>query len=353
MLHSGCATVREAVVDLLIEDGQVKTATRYALCGCGDRLVVKDGVSSVGVRGCGHSLCPRCSRRKGSKYVRRVQGWLAYEPHGDMWNICLTQKVRPTDNVVEAKERMAPKVRTFMRWLSRRGLIGATTAHHVIWSPNANGWHYHVHVVVEVPAGELAAEAAAAEWDRIGSERGERHAPLFIKPLATAGGALVELREDNGDSDFWKESTNQVARVIQYPMRDMAQGVSAWRLGGDAVKVREVCCELLRNAKGWKLRRAWGRWRKNCPAAEAAKLERAAEGEAGDDAGDGDKAKAAVPGKVNDIGTVRRVWIRARKGEFEARMAMKSLEASVRNKGDFAKRFVMYCRMAWSREESS
>lgn len=380
VLHAGCFMVREQVVSLLVEDGREKQAFRYALCGSGDRLQMRDGAASVGVRGCGHSLCPRCGRRRGAKYVRRVQGWLAYEPHGEIWNICLTQKIIRGESLVDARDRMSTKCRTFMRWLSRRGLIGGTTAHHIVWNQASDGWHYHVHIVAELPdeavdvEREGEAEFAAAvkglpkgvgdgpevkgqgkwvspdmrrEWDRIGAERGEKLAPLFCHRIMVSGAAISELREDSGDTDFWKESTSEVARVVQYPMRDMAQGVSAWRLGGDPGTVKGVCRELLRNAKGWKLRRAWGRWRKTCPAAAAAAKPAGKPDDEGADADAAGKKKAAVgPGPV-DLGTVRSVWKRAVAGDGEARAAMKSLEMSVRNKGDFAKRLVRYCRKAW------
>lgn len=256
---------------------------------------------------------------------------------------------------------MSGKVRTFMRSLTRRGLIAGTTAHHMVVTKDGRGWHYHVHVVAEMPAGRMSVERDGetgeafspemrAEWQRIGAEAGEHLAPLFCRPLASSGGAIVELRDDEGDAEFWKESTNEVARVIQYPMRDMAQGISAARLGNDPERVMEACREILRTAKGWKVRRMWGRWRKDCPAAVAARLaERAAAADA--DAADGEgKAAAVGSGAVTDLGTVKFVWKAARAGEQWARDAMRALELSAQNKGDFARRLVKYCRAAWSGE---
>lgn len=358
MLHAGCFMVREEVVGQLIEDGCDKIALRYALCGTGDRMLMAVGGAQVRARGCGHSLCPRCGRRRGSRYVRRVLGWLAYEGHGDLWNVCLTQRVIQGEALRASRDRMAVKCRSFMRWLTRRGLVGATTAHHVVWSKDRGGYHYHVHIVVEVPGGAFTREQGEkpgewfspemrAEWASIGEVEGERLAPLFCVPLVGAGGAIESLREDGGDAEFWRESTNEVARVVQYPMRDMAQGVSAWRLGGSREMVREVVKDLLWNAKGWKLRRCWGRWRKVCPAAELAAKQRDDRPEAETPEPDEGKKVVAPGAKGRDLGTVKRVWLSARAGDAEARAAMKSLELSVRNKGDFAKRLVKYCRMAW------
>lgn len=364
VLHGGCLMLREKVTELLIESGYSKAAVRYAMCGLGDQLMSQDGEVRVSARGCGHSLCPRCGRRRGSKYVRRVLGWLAHEAHGDLWNICLTQQVRGGEEVGQAKARMAVKCRAFMRWLTRRGLVGATTAHHLKWSDDRGGWHYHVHIVVELPAGTFTREREEGaerdhspemreEWARIGQERGEPLAPLFCAPLVAAGGAIVELREDGGDAEFWKESTSEVARVVQYPMRDMAQGVSSWRLGVEPEIVKEVCRELLHNAKGWKLRRAWGRWRQSCPAAveaERAKREGGDEGQGEDDGAE----RAAAPGsKGTPHGTLNRVWLAARSGDPGARRLMKGLELSVRNSGDFARRLVIYCRAAWAPQGES
>jgi hypothetical protein len=163
--------------------------------------------------------------------------------------------------------------------------------------------------------------------------------------VRSAGPAIEALREDGGDPEFWKESRDVAARAVQYPLRDLAQGVSATRLGGDPGKIEAAARELVTTAAGWKLFRAWGTWRKACPAALAADGA-AVKGEA-KTAEDEGKAKAAAPGSPGSpLGTVRQVWFAARRGEVWAREAFADFERTVSNASDFAKRFVRYCRLA-------
>lgn len=326
---------------VLLESKGVKLAFRYAACGVADQIVRGPTGMHVAPRGCGHRLCPRCGRRRGAKYSRRIMGWLGHESHGDIYAVCLTQQVRKGETLKDARDRMAVKQRRFMRWLTRQGMTAGMTTVHVVWSKGGEGWHYHVHVLAELPGGSQTVDSLLAGWRTCaGGEyvvTGEEQSRLVVG----GGEAIRELREDGGDSDFWHESHGPVARAVQYPMRDMAQGVSAWRLGSDLDRVREAASEIQKSASGWKLFRAWGRWRLACPAAVAAevKVDDGAKSEEKSDA-------AAPPGKPEGVGTVHRVWKEARAGNAFARSVFEALEPTVRNASDFAKRFVKYCRLA-------
>lgn len=339
VLHGEQCRFREVVTKVLLESRGGKLAFRYAACGLGDRVVKSGDGVRVAPRGCGHRLCPRCGRRRGAKYARRIIGWLGYESHGDLWSVVLTQRVRPGESLREARDRMAPKQRRYMRWLTRRGMSAGMTVVHVVWSKGREGWHYHVHVLAELPGGSatrdelLSGWVAAAKGEEVVT--GEEQARLVVG----AGEGIAELRDDEGDSDFWHESTGPVAKAVQYPLRDLAQGLSSWRLGGDEDRIRAAAAEIQKSGSGWKLFRAWGRWRKACPASVAAG---AAEVQ---DAPETESTGSAAPAPTEDIGTVHVLFRRAVKGEEYARSVFRLLEPTVRNASDFARRFVKYCRI--------
>lgn len=338
MIHGAGVLLREHVVGVLAETKGAKLAYRYAMCGLADQLQARAGEVYVAPRGCGHKLCPRCGRRRGGKYARRIIGWLAHEPHGDLWAMCLTQPVVEGEDVGHARVRMAPKQRAYMRWLAGRGLVGAMTTVHVTWSSSSNGWHYHTHILVELPAGSMTDEELREKWRAISSPDavfiGEKQSRL----VQAAGPAIAELAGDTGDTDFWHEAPSNVAKAVQYPLRDLAQGVTAWRLGGDLDQLRECARQLVAQTSGWKMFRAWGRWRKACPAAaEPAEVVDETTGEA---------TGGVAPAKSH--GSVGRVWKEARGGAGWARDAFRLLEAGCKNESDFAKRFVKYCRLAWA-----
>jgi len=343
VLHAESLELRQVVTKILLEDKGAKYAFRYAMCGNGDIAVgAGDGVH-VEPRGCGHRLCPRCGRRRGGKYAKRVLGWLGHAAHGDVWSVVLTQQVRAGESLKAARDRLGVKQRRFMRRLTTMGLVGAMTAAHVVWSKSVGGWHYHTHVLAELPGGRVTADELLGVWRACaGAEfiiTGEEQARLVVG----AGGPIVELGDDAGDLDFWSESKGPVARAVQYPLRDLAQGVSGWRLGGDSERIAATAREILGSSSGWKLLRAWGRWRKACPMAVEAAVVKVEEA-AGVDA-DG---KPAVVAKSEGLGGVHRLYKRARLGDEYARSVFRLLEPSVRNASEFAKRFVAYCRSAWA-----
>lgn len=342
MLHGSGNELRAAVTRVLLETKGHKLAFRYAACGCGDQLTKGEADAHITPRGCGHKLCPRCGRRRGGKYARRILQWLAHEAHGDLFTICLTQPGRGDEDLAAARRRMAPKQRAFMRWLSRRGLVAAQTTAHVVWSDRFEGWHYHVHVFLEVPAGCVTVPQLLEKWAEVSAPEsvhlGEHQARLVL----AAGPAIEELRDDGGEVDFWNEAAGQVARAVQYPVRDMAQGVSAWRLGGDDEQLKRCAFQLVTQSTGWKMYRAWGRWQRPVPSpVEPAEVVNEETGEV-----------AGGVGATVQAGTVGQAWRRARAGDAEAREAFRLLEKSCRNQSDFAQRLVRFCRLAWGGADS-
>lgn len=336
VLHGGAYELRKEVVGVLAGERGYKTAYRYACCGLGDQLTQKGDEVFVSPKGCGHKLCPRCGRRRGGKYAKRIIGWLAEKPHGDLWQMVLTQRVVKGETLKAARARMAPKQRAYMRWLTRRGLIGAMTCVHIVWSTRADGWHYHVHILVELPAGRMTKGELLDQWKSEGEDGEHRIGEDQSRMVVSAGVAIGELKEDSGDPDFWSESKSGIAKSVQYPLRDLVQGIAAWRLGGDAEKMRACATELVRDASGWKCFRAWGVWRKPVVVDEVVEENK----EGGDDA-----SAAPGPGPA-PLGTVARCWRAARAGHAGMRAAFQSLEKSVRNDSEFAKRVVRYCRLA-------
>lgn len=346
VLHGDSAAVRSAVVRVLLRAKTTALAFRYAACGLADTLVRGESGVHCSPRGCGHRLCPRCGRKRGGRYARRIMGWLAYERHGELWSIVLTQRVRPGELVRDARARMASKNRAFMRWITRVGMTAGMTTTHIVWSKRKEGWHYHVHCLLDVPAGLTSKEALWDKWKEISGDDCMSDPEDAVRLVRGAGPPIESLKEDGGDPEFWKESRDVSARAVQYPMRDLAQGVSAWRLGGDPARVEAAAEELVISAAGWKLFRAWGAWRKACPAALAAE-KAAAPGEAATAEDEGAKKKPVPGSKGDPLGTVRQVWFAARRGEVWARDAMRDFEKTVSNASDFARRFVRYCRLAW------
>jgi hypothetical protein len=331
---------------VLLRERSDAAAFRYAACGLGDTLVRADGSVHCSPRGCGHRLCPRCGRKRGGRYARRIMGWLGYESHGDLWSIVLTQRVCKGEGLGTCKNRMARKQRMFLRWATRIGMDAGMTTTHIVWAQRGDGWHYHVHCLLEFPAGLTCKQGLWDKWREISDGEPPEEPNDAVRLVREAGAPIVALRDDGGDPEFWRESRDDSARAVQYPMRDLAQGISAARLGGSPERMEAAAAELVSAAHGWKLFRAWGKWRKACPAALAAE-KGAKEGEAATAADEGEKKKAAPGAAKESLGTVRSVWFRARRGDDEARQVLKEFERTVSNSSEFAKRFVRWCRLGW------
>lgn len=295
-----------------------------------------EGGYGVRPRGCGSRLCPRCQRRRGAKIARRCIGWLAAEAHGWLYSFTLTQRVEAGEELVVCRRRMERKITRFTRALREAGFLAGMLTVHVCWSEAAGGWHYHVHGIAELPRG-LGAQWFVDQWVGIGQAAGEGVLSVVARELSAAGPAMADLASDDGDLDFWREASSEAARAIQYPVRDMLQGVAAWRLGGES-RIRYCLTEITRHAKAWKVHRSLGRWRRSAPVPEAPEAAAA------------DEEKAGPVGQVAALGTVQSFVRRARAGDASVIGVFTGLELACRNDSDFGRRFVRFCRIcaAWA-----
>lgn len=284
--------------------------------------------------------------------IKRIMTWLGLVEHGNIFTMCLTQRVQSGEPLAAARRRMVKHEAEYLRWLKDLGLVSGASCAHPVWSESSRGWHYHVHLLLEFPR----------EWR---DTRGRPMTPRRLramyrllrwgqsvqvrKPSSSlvvgAGLADIALADGSTDPDFWTEQKSGLAAAVQYPVRDIAQGISAKRMGGNRDQVAACVTELLHNAKGWKLRRTFGQWRKKPPErpqAAPAAPERVP--------GEAEKAvsAAAPPGaaKVQVFGTVHRCSRQAARGDQLSQLLFVALEASCRNDTDFGKRFVSFCRQA-------
>lgn len=347
MIHGECAEFRSEVARQLIGVKGEKAAMRFALCGCGDHVVSDGAKTWIAPRGCGHKLCPRCGRKSGRRLVRRLASWLAAADHGDIFTLCLTQRTDPDESLVEARDRMTPKLRRVQDRLKRAGVLAGMRAVHIVASSVGPGWHYHVHLLLEFPAGVTNAEklralyvdAALPEFVQCGEDA--------ARLVVAAGAAIPEAAEDDGQMDFWRESRSAVMRAIQYPVRDLAQGLTAARLGKDGARLAECVGELLKKSSGWKLRQTFGRWRKPAPVLSSPAVVEVPSEPPPVSSSPAAKRVMAAGGKDTGLGTVPRLYSRARKGDREAGSIFRDLEATVSNSSEFSRRFVAFCRRAW------
>lgn len=345
VLHGNETMLREEVTKAVLKKHGERAAFRYAACGLGD-LMVKDARGiHVAPKGCGHRLCPRCGRTKGRPLVKRIFGWLAAKEHGDIYTMCLTQRVIEGESLADARLRMTTHEQEYLAWLRDLGLISAISVAHVVWSEYARGWHYHVHLLLEMPSSwrtprgacmtprRLRAMYRLLRWSQ--SVRVPRAASSLV---TRAGPADPTLLDGACDLDFWTERSDGLAKAVQYPVRDIAQGISAKRMGGNREQVAFCVDVLLSKAKGWKLRRCYGQWRKKAPELPPKPK---ADGEA-----EGNAAAVAPGGKPIVYGTVHRCARFAAKGDEALRSLFRALEAANRNDTDFGKRLLAFCRAA-------
>jgi hypothetical protein len=346
-IHGTETLLREEVTEQLLRIGSDKTAFRYAACGLGDAVMRGGDGHSVQPMGCGHRLCPRCGRARGRPMIKRTLGWLAGASHGEIFTMVLTQRVHKGESLVDARARMVPKERSYLAWIKAHGLVSGSLTTHIVWSDRVGGWHYHVHLLLEFPPGVWSVNKLRLLWHGVSAEGGRGRRPEWSqygadssRLVVAAGGPISELKDDEGEPDWWTESKGPLAAAVQYPVRDMAQGVSAARCGGDRERVRECVAVLLKYARGWKLRRTFGRWRTKPPV--IVELEPDA---------DAEKKKAAAGGSAPagedqrwKLGTVHRIAKQARQGMAGARAVFAALELSCKNNSDFGKRFVAFCR---------
>lgn len=341
VLHGAAALTREVATTMLLERRGGKYAFRYAACGCGDTVEQANGSVRLGPRGCGHKLCPRCSRKQAAKVAKKVLGHLATAEHGELWSHCLTQRVRPGESLADARTRMRRKWRSYLRTVRLGGMIACMATTHIVWSQRSGGWHYHVHLLLEFPPGVVCPSILVGWWTATDLTERLSNEESSVRRVIEAGPALEGLANDDGDLEFWSEATSEAAKAVQYPLRDMLEGLSAFRLGSDPAVVRHALEELFTTTSGARLRECYGRWRKKPAAAVPMEPEKVP----GDEV-----APRAVPGAPAScvLGTISILWRRARQGDAESQVIFRALEKTVSNHSDFAGRFVAYCRAAWS-----
>lgn len=343
VIHGGNLKFRIDVAEVLKHNSGEKVAVRYALCGRGDLLTVVGSAVRVACRGCGHRLCPRCSRKRGAKYARRIIEHLARSPHGWLYHVTLTQRVFAGEGLADTKARFERRLRPFLRRLRAHGLASSMVTIHIVWSESVGGWHYHAHLMLDVDE-RKSAFFFCDMWCGICLEDGERVSQVHTRIVAEMGGAIESLENDDGDADLWSEVSDDVGRAVQYPIRDMAQGASMWKLGSDTIGVQARAVELVRVAKGWKVHRCWGIWRTAAP-------EKCVAADDADSVDEGKNDSLASPGSVS-IGVMDRVFWEARGGKQICVEALRALERTVRYDGPFAKRLVEFVRACTDRHKS-
>lgn len=293
-------------------------------------------------------MCPRCSRQSGTKFIKRVLGWLAVESHGDLFTLCLTQTQHEGEKLYEARRRMERKAKVFLKDLKRHGLIAGMVATHIISAKSSDAWHYHIHLMLELPEGKFSEDDLLDRWQGVALATTAELVNVTrngtqCRLVVPAGPAVPELLHDSGQAEFWDESPNKIAAALQYPIRDACQGIGAARLGGDEERMRDCAEELLRVGGGWKLRRTLGRWRRavNIDVAKPLRDKLIEEGKI-----------AAKPKKESRVcvGRVVSLYRKAVLGDFEAKRIFARLETKVRNSSEYAKRFLTFCRFAQTKE---
>lgn len=345
VLHGNETILREEVTKVLLSTLGEKAAFRYAACGFGDVLVKDKSGTHVAPMGCGHRLCPRCGRLKGRPIIKRIMGWLGAVDHGDIFTMVLTQRVLQGESLSDARARMIPREQEYLKWMRDLGATSMASCTHAIWSEGADGWHYHCHLLLEFPRGCAGPTGRAitplslrAMWRSMRWGDSVQCRRLSSQLVCGAGSADPALLDGSVDPDMWSEQTTKLAKQVQYPVRDIAQGISAKRMGGNRERVAECVASFMVQGKGWKLRRTYGNWRKQPPAPPAKVVQ--AESAAASSAPAVPKVKAVC------FGTVHRCARMAMKGDRQMQLLFHALEGAVRNDTDFAKRCVEFCRMA-------
>jgi hypothetical protein len=346
VIHGTDHALRAGIFEEILSHKGPKAAVRYALCGTGDQATVENEQAHVSPRGCGSRLCPRCGSRTGKRLVRRVMEWLARAPHGDIFAFCGTQPVIENEPLVQARARMVQKMARYWRELRELNVTAAMVAVHCIVSGTRDGWHYHVHYLLEFREGEVTPEQLRALWQRAALPEMVQADPNGCKKLLSAGDAIAEAEQDQGDLDFWSESPSAIVRAVQYPIRDMAQGISSSRLGGDSERQRRYVAELLEVCRSWRMRWTRGRWSKKPPEKETPATGTPGLDEALAASRLADARCVPGPRERHTLGSIDRLYWMAQRGSFVAFFWFVSLERATRNSSEHAARLVKFCATA-------
>ncbi|MBA7656192.1 hypothetical protein ES703_64107 [subsurface metagenome] len=333
VIHGETRELRKLAVVALLRQKGGQAAKRYALCGRGDEMRTNQrGAFRIIPHGCGERVCPRCSRKRGVKFLRKVEHHLAVEPHGYLYHMVLTQRVLHYEKLVESASRFNAKWKRMRPWLGQQGMTAALATIHINWS-RKGGWHYHMHLFLEITS-LLARESVEKVWWRLLEEMDhtEKAAPCFLRKLADPGPALSELFESAGQVEFWSEASSEMGTALQYPLRDILAGVTNWSLGEADAKRME---ELVRDTQSMQSHRTYGRWRLPVTPAEEE---------------DEDAEVERIREEVNtmgwlSLGIMDQVQVAACVGTSFCVEGLMWLERNVRNESVFGRRVVNFCRV--------
>jgi len=335
VIHGETVEFRKVIVRWLCNKGEYVLARRFALCGRGDLGMIEYGGDAVKVvpMGCGCRFCPRCSRRFGARFLRKVGKHLEANSHGEIWHVVLTQRVQRSETLIEARERFGKAWKRFYPKLRAMGMASALCTYHVTASVTG-GWHYHCHLVIEWVEGTKL-EARGAEltgaWKKAKADSGDKQTEVFGRKVCEAGGPLTRA-EIAGQGELWAESVDPVAVALQYVVRDVLQGVEKWVSKINNIEDASTFAEALSSAK---LHRLYGAWRRKLPKPDG-------EQEAPSPAPtDGSKEKGGC-GKEKiawiTIGRMDEVLWWARGGNEQAVQCVRMLLLRFSNKGMVSKR---------------
>lgn len=260
VIHGRTGEFRRVVALGMVAAGHVAAAKRYIMCGMGDRMGHADGSGYrvMPIR-CGHKLCPRCGRYRGSQRVRHVMAHLEGGPHGPLWHLVFTQGAMRGEALTATRSRFEKMWGRMARRFAACGLVAALRSTHCTRS-RGGGWHYHAHVFAEFAGSSEESERAVLElvtyWRETGKALfGYEFDVQFWRKIADAGEGIP--RDENDQGEFWGDREDAVARAIQYVVHDVCQGVEAWRLEESKGCAQELA-EVLRGAQ---LSRLYGHWK--------------------------------------------------------------------------------------------
>lgn len=330
VIHGGERVMRGQVARVIEEEKGRESAVRYALCGRGDKMHRSSkGEFRMIPCGCNERLCQRCSRKRGVKFLNKVGRHLTLGAHGEIWHVVLTQRVRGAETLRAAVDRLTRKWKPLNQWMKRTGMVAGLLTIHVKWSRHG-GWHVHQHCLLEFDRG-VCEEEVKERWLRIMRlEDDDDGTDPFVRRVVEAGDAFADDLVE-GQGDFWKESKDEVAVALQYPLRDILQGVSDWTISGaDDSRVKE----LYLGTKKVKMHRLLGRWRLD---AEEYWKEKGVEIPV--------KEEKPVEDAVwVEIGTMDHCTQLARAGVRNAALGLEWLESRCHNDSILGKRIVEFCR---------
>jgi len=264
VIHGRENAFRVLIVNGLLRKGDELGAERYALCGRGDRVKLNEetGEYRVSPRGCGKRVCPRCSRKRGIRFMRRVSEILEKGEHDRIGHVVLTQRVHLREGLRKCSERFNAKFNIWRGNATRRGMVGGLGTVHIVLS-RKGGWHFHMHVLMEVREGfdfddsldrwiDLVAQEEKVDREFINQQ--------FVRIVCEAGPA-VEIGGEEIDL-FGDEQLSPVGKALGYVTRDILQGVGSLSRSGEELNDAQID-EFIKESVCLKSHRLFGRWRES------------------------------------------------------------------------------------------